>query len=127
MLVCNVSLRPPRAAIAATIAETVTAADAATIEGAILAALVDDPAAVTDAVDAYLGEIMVEAASASDTVEAAGAVLTGAVDEAGTATDIPDATVVGAIVSMDAMLPGVFVNSDGTSRQANVDGVMVNL
>jgi len=30
-------------------------------------------------------------------------------------------------VARSAMLPNVFVNSDGTARQANVDGTMINL
>jgi hypothetical protein len=126
MLVCNVSLRPPRGAIAAAIAEAGVASDASTTGNVVFATLVDDPASVNATVDAYLGEIMIEAASAADAVSA-GSVFVAAVDEAVTAADTQDGTVVGAALARDAMLPGVFVNSDGTSRQADADGVMVNL
>jgi hypothetical protein len=67
MLICNVSLRPPRAGIMADIAEAIDATDATAIGQIVFATLVDDPASVGDTVDAYLGEIMVEAASAADT------------------------------------------------------------
>jgi hypothetical protein len=68
MLVCNVSQRAQRAAIAADIAEITAATDAATIGNIVFATLVDDPASVGDVVDAFLGEIMIEAASATDTL-----------------------------------------------------------
>lgn len=78
MLVCNVSLRAPRRAIAADLAEAAAASDASTTGSVLFEALVDDPAAVTDIIDAYLGSITLEAASASDaadaTVTAAGVV-----------------------------------------------------
>ena len=70
MLVCNVSLRPPRAAIAADVAEAATAADATATGNVVFATLVDDPASVGDIVDAYLGEIMLEAASADAAADA---------------------------------------------------------
>jgi hypothetical protein len=148
MLVTNVSLRPPRPGITAEVVEAVAAADATATGIVVFATLVDDPASVRDRVDAYLGEIMLEAASAASAVNA-GLVYATAIVEAVTATDTssgavpgvfaasvaetvtaadaPDATVTAAIPALDAMLPGVFVNSDGTSREANVDGVMVNL
>jgi len=126
MLVCSVSLRPPRRAITAALAEATTAADATATGNVVFATLVDDPASVGDTVDAYLGEIMLEAASAADAVSA-GSVFVAAVDEAATSADAPDATVVGALTARHAMLADVFVNSDGTSREANVNGVMVNL
>jgi hypothetical protein len=126
MLVCNVSLRPPRRAITAAIAELASAADATATGNIVFATLVDDPASVIDRVDAYLGEIMLEAANAVATASA-GSVFGAAVDEAVTALDLSDAAVGGAAVARNAMLPGVFVNSDGTQREANVDGVMVNL
>ena len=44
MLVCNVSLRPPRSAIVAAIEEAVTAADATASGNVVFATLVDDPA-----------------------------------------------------------------------------------
>jgi hypothetical protein len=118
MLVCNVSLRPPRRAIAGELAETAAAVDATTTGFAIFATLVDDPASVHDSVDAYLGEIMVEAASAAAVVntgliyatamvEAATAISTqnGAVptiysaiiDEAVAAGSAQDATVMAAV------------------------------
>jgi hypothetical protein len=147
MLVCNVSLRPPRTAIAADIAETVTAVDATATGQVVFATLVDDPASVREFVDAYLGEIMLEAASAAtavnagltyaaaivEAVTAASAldavvpgVFAASVAETVSAADTPDATVVGAALVRSAMVPWTMVNS-GTSREANVDGVMVNL
>jgi len=125
MLVCSVSLRPPRRAIAATIAEAATALDGATTGQVIFATLVDDPASVGDAVDAYLGEIMLEVASASDSVTA-GSNYAAAVDEAVTAIDVQDGTASGAAPTRSAMIPGVFVNP-GSSREAHVIGTMVNL
>ena len=124
MLVCNVSLRPPRGAISGTIAETASA-DATTAALAVYAALVDDPAAALETLDGNLGELIIEAASASDTVDLAGATYAAAVDEAATAGDAPDGTVSGAVIGRSAMLPGVFVNP-GASREANVNGIMVN-
>lgn len=126
MLVCNVSLRPPRRAIAVTIAEATTAVDATATGNIVFATLVDDPASVGDAVDAYLGEIMHEAASAIDTLNI-GLAYAAAIDEAVTAADTLDATVGGAAVAREAMLPGVLVNSSTLPREANVNGVMVNL
>jgi hypothetical protein len=95
MLVCNVSLRPPRSAIAAELAEAATAVDALATGNVVFATLVDDPASVGDLVDAYLGEIMLEAASA-DAVADAGLVFAAAVVEAIAAGDTPDATITGA-------------------------------
>ena len=91
MLVCNVSLRPPRSAIAATIAELTEAVDAIASGEVVFAALVDDPASVGDIVDAYLGEIMVETASATDAFSLS-LVYDAAVDETVTANDVTDAT-----------------------------------
>jgi len=128
MLVCNVSLRPARGAISATIAEAGTAADVTTV-GTVFAGLVDDPASALDTLDGYLGEIMLEAASASDTVDLAGATYAVAVDEMVTAASVEDATVSGAVAATSAMIAGpwpVFVNP-GTSREANVLGTQVNL
>ena len=117
MLVCNVSLRPPRRAITAAIAEAITATDALATGNIVFATLVDDPANVRDIVDAYSGEIMLEATSA-DAVADAGltyvaavleettavaahdgaipTVYTGAVAETASASDAPSATVGGA-------------------------------
>lgn len=128
MLVCNVSLRPSRTGIGAEIVEAVTATDATATGFVVFATLVDDPASVGDIVDAYLGEIMFEAASASDSISA-GSIFAAAVDEAVTAAEAHDGTVSGAIPARSAMvapLP-VFINSPGTSRQAFVSGIMINL
>jgi hypothetical protein len=126
MLVTNVSLRPPRTGIAADIAELAEAVDASATGQVVFATLVDDPASVREFVDAYLGEIMLEAASAAASADA-GLAYAAAIDEAVTAADTQDATAGIALVARSAMLPGVFVNSDGTSREANVNSVMVNL
>jgi len=126
MLVCNVSLRPRRGAIPADIAETAVALDAPATGNIVFATLVDDPASVGDILDAYLGEIMAEAASAADALSA-GSDYTDAINEAVTAVDTQDATLLAAVPPRDAMLPGVFVNSDGTLREAYVLGNMVNL
>ena len=126
MLVCHVSLRAPRRAIGAALAETATAVDASTTGNIIFAALVDDPASVRDTVDAYLGEIMVEAANAADAFNV-GLAYAAALDEAVTAGDIQSG-MVGA-PGRSAMVAGpsaVFVNPS-MSRAANVNGTMVNL
>lgn len=98
MLVCSVSLRPPRHAIAAALVETAAADDASTTGQVVFAALVDDPASVSETVDAYLGEIMLEAASAADDVNA-GFASAVAIAETTTAADTPDATVSGAVAT----------------------------
>lgn len=71
MLVCSVSLRPPRSAIAVSVSEITTAVDAAATGNIVFATLIDDPASVADHVDSFLGEIMLEAASAADSPSAA--------------------------------------------------------
>jgi hypothetical protein len=126
MLVCNVSLRPPRSAIAADVAEITAAVDAFATGNVVFATLVDDPASVGDIVDAYLGEIMVEAASSGDTVDAGLAYAAG-ITEAATATDTQDTTMGAPMVARSAMVGSVFVNSPGTSRAAQAGRVMVNL
>ena len=92
MLACNISLRPPRRAIAAGLVEATTAADAIASGNVVFATLVDDPASVADRVDAYLGEIMLEAASAADSFDA-GRIFADAINEAVTADAAPDATI----------------------------------
>jgi hypothetical protein len=94
MLVCNVSLRPPRRAIAATVTETAAALDDPGSGQAVFATLVDDPANVGEIVDAYLGEIMLEAASATDTLST-GIGFDAAVVEATTAADTQDGALIG--------------------------------
>src|SRR5262245_31908107 len=91
MLVCSVSLRPPRRTIAAEIAEAITAADATASGQVVFATLVDDPANVVDIIDAFLGDVIVEAASASDAVSLA-LTYDAAVSETATAADTTDAT-----------------------------------
>lgn len=126
MLVCNISMRAPKRAIAADVSEIGAALDATTTGFVVFATLVDDPANVLDVVDAYLGEIMAEAASASDDITA-GSVYGAAVDEAMTAADVQDGTAAGAGIARAAMVPGVFINSTGASRVAFVPGTMINL
>lgn len=92
MLVCNVSLRPPRSAIAADLAEVATAVDAIATGNVVFATLVDAPASVRDIVDAYLGEIMLEAASAAADADA-GLIYIAGIDEEVTAVAAQDGTV----------------------------------
>lgn len=92
MLVCNVSLRPPRRAISSEIAEAATAVDALGTGNIVFATLVDDPASVRETVDAYLGEIMIEAASA-DAVADAGFFYGATINEAATAADTQSAII----------------------------------
>ena len=102
MLVCNVSLRPPRSAIAADVAEITAAVDALTTGNVVFATLVDDPASVGDIVDSYLGEIMLEAASANAAVDGAISYSYGVgIDEAMTALDVLDGSI-GAPMSAEA-------------------------
>lgn len=99
MLVCNVSLRPPRTGIVADIAEAAEAVDATATGQVVFATLVDDPASVGDMVDAYLGEIMVEAASADDIVDGSiPATYAADITETTTAADTPDGTVVASFI-----------------------------
>jgi hypothetical protein len=126
MLVCHISMRPPRRIIGADLAEAATAFDSATTGFVVFATLVDDPAAVRDTLDAYLGEIMVEAASVADNFTV-GLDFVGAIDEAVTATDSVDGTTT-SISMRSAMLAGpstVFINP-GLSREANINGIMIN-
>lgn len=99
MLVCNVSLRPPRAAIAAELVEIGAAVDTLGSGQVVFATLVDDPASVREIVDAYLGEIMLEAASAADAADA-GLVYVGGVDETTTA-----------IAAQDGVVPGIYTGA----------------
>lgn len=126
MLVCIVAVRPSARAIAADVIEEIAATDNPGTGNVVFATLVDDPAAVGDLVDAYLGEIMAEAASAVEAVSA-GAAFTDAIVETVTAADTQGATVSAAAMPRHAMTLGVFINSDGTNREANANGVMVNL
>jgi hypothetical protein len=147
MLVCFTSAAPQRRQISVEIVEAAGAAvDIVSDAGFLL--LVDAPAAANAIVDALLGEILHEAASASGIFDGGIAYMV-SVDEPASATDsfagfyaagifadvieattadsVEDATVIGALVPKSAMLLDVFVNSDGTLREANVNGTMVNL
>lgn len=117
MLVCSVSMRPPRRAIAAELAEAATAADALGTGNIVFATLVDDPASVTDTLDAYLGEIMVEAASAADSVSV-GVVYDADIVAAVTAIDAPDAV---------ATSPPSFTTWNPSDKSANITLSNANL
>jgi len=146
MLVCHVSMRPPRRAVLADVAEVAIALDATTTGFVVFATLVDDPASVGDFVDAYLGEIMVEAASAADVVEAgldlnaavdesasAAAVEDGAVPatytdsvtEAVTAADAPDASIAAATAVTTTSMPGPLFMFDTTFPSATLTVINV--
>jgi hypothetical protein len=120
MLVCNVSLRPRRTAIAAAIAEVAAALDASTTGNVIFGTLVDDPASVNDTIDAYLGEIMLEAASASDTATS-GLAYDTLVVEATTAADTSDATIPSVpLATMDGAATNVTLsNGNLTATHSN--------
>ena len=69
-------------------------------------------------------EVLVEeTATALDAVDIALVVVAVAVVETAAAADAVDI----ALTPRNAMLPGVYMNSSGTPRQANADGIMVNL
>lgn len=112
MLVCNVSVRPSRHAIAAELVEAGLADDSSTTGSVVFATLVDDPASVQDAVDAYLGVIMLEAASAGDVVDG-GFVgfYTGNIIESATAADTQD----GAVLDTSVKLLLGFEGSNGST------------
>lgn len=145
MLVCSISQRPRRTAIAADVVEIIIATDATATGNIVFATLVDDPANVRDVVDAYSGEIMREVATATATVnaglayatamvEAASAaelylasmpgVFSAVITESGTANSVQDATI--AAPSRSAMVDGVYINPSA-GRQANANGIMINL
>ena len=129
MLVCSVVLRPHRT-VAAIVAEHAAAlADVRTLGTGQLVEETASATAIADALAIYRTAI-VESGSAADapsaTVTTPGAIA-GTVAEAASAADAPDATVAGTVATRSAMVGTVFVNSDGTARQANADGVMVNL
>jgi hypothetical protein len=115
MLVCSVSQRARRTAIAATVAEITAAVDATATGNVVFATLVDDPASVGDRVDAFLGEIMVEAASATDTVSV-GSIRTTTIIEPTTASDL-----IPVIASLNAE-----VSETVTADSAQSSGIDVN-
>lgn len=143
MLVCFVSPAQRRKQIAAEIIEAAGAA-ADMVSDAGFGKLVDEAAAAIDTYFAFLGEFLIEAANATDAYDAglayaalvdepaaatdsssvyAPAIISAAIVEAGSADSAQDAATAAAVKS--TMLPGVFVN--GTSREAYLPGVMVNL
>jgi hypothetical protein len=67
MLVCNVSLRPQSATLAADIVEAGAALDVTDFV-TLFGPLVDSPGNATDTVNAVVGQFMVESASAADVV-----------------------------------------------------------
>ena len=146
MLVCNVSLRSQRKAIAAEIVEIGAAAEDL-LSDAGFGLLIDAPALASEVVDAFMGEIMLEVASAnsvvtvvsvytvaSDEGASANDIITVTIpytvllNESATADDLPDASIAPAVTARHAMVAGpLFINSDGTLREANANGTMINL
>lgn len=145
MLVCFIVPGQRRRQIAAEIVEVAGAA-VDLVSDAGFELLLDAPAIASDTCNAFLGELLHEAASAASTQNAglfyavlidepASAVDSvagtgGVVDilEPATANTTQDATLVLGIVPRSAMIASmgpIFVNP-GVSREANVDGVMVN-
>jgi len=118
MLVCNISLRPPRLAIAATVAETATAADATTV-GAVFEALVDDPASATDILAEYLGEFLSEAASAADSFSTVGA-FDAEVIEAAAADSAQDGALLVTYATYDGLATNVVVSNGNRTVLHNV-------
>src|SRR5262245_9189902 len=123
MLICSVSQRPPRRAIAAELVEAAAADDAATTGTLVLATLVDDPANVLDTLDAFTGEIMLEAASAAVTVDS-GFVSEGAITEAASAADDQTASVTaGAVTTWNPSDKTANITlSNGNLTAQNTDG-----
>jgi len=149
MLVCSVVLRPRNVDLVADIAEAAGALDVPDLV-TLFASLTDNPGDAKDILDGFVGSPLIEAATAADTVTAALTyriailedttarsadlalivpkhVVTATMVEAATATAAQDATGAAGLVPRSAMVGSVFVNSDGTARQANADGIMVNL
>src|SRR5580765_2163027 len=110
MLVCNVSLRAPRGAIAAEIAESVAALDTQS-PGVVWAGLVDEPAAANATTNALLGLIIAEAASANTALDA-GTVFAAAIVENTTA-----------ISAQNGAVPGIQTGTvaEAASAQASQD------
>jgi len=150
MLVCSVSLQRHDVIVAATVVEAAAALDdPATV--IVVGTLVDSPGDARDNVDGFVGQQVKETATATATVSVAMAykiavledttavsavngllipkhVVTATMLEAAAATATQDATSSGAgLVPRSGMIGTVYVNSDGTVRQANADGGMVNL
>jgi len=150
MLVCSVSIRQRDVTIAADLVEVATALDDPhTVM--LFGTLLDSPGDAKDVLDAFVGQQIKETATATDSVSVAMAykiavledttavsavgglivpkhVVTATMLEAATAAATQDATTGGAgLVPRSGMVGTVYVNSGGTARQANADGIMVNL
>jgi hypothetical protein len=110
--------------------EAVSATDGYSATGGAYALAISETVSASDVVSVprVFMEAVGEVAQATDAplVHVPGAV-SASVTETAAAADAPDATAVAGAVARSAMLPDVFVNSDGTARQANANGVMVNL
>jgi hypothetical protein len=110
VLVCSVSMRARQASIVAGLVEVAAALDSPGTGNVVFATLVDDPAAVVDLVDAYLGEIMLEAASAGDTCDASvPAVLAADVVESTAADSTQDATLAAAFATFNGTPSSAFI------------------
>src|SRR3977135_2668215 len=122
MLVCNVSLRPPRRAISAELAEVGAAVDALGTGNVVFATLVDDPASVNETLDAYLGEIMLEATSADDVVSW-GVAYAAAIAEAATAISAEDAALAFSYATLNGTATNTTLsNGNLTATHSNTTG-----
>jgi hypothetical protein len=113
-----------QATLAAAIVEAAAATDAVTGLKIAATAAMTEAAAAASVVNVSLiyGVAIVEGVTATDVAAVSAPVWT--VAEAAAALSVQDAVV--AAASRSAMLPPVFINLDGTARQANANGVMVN-
>lgn len=127
MLVCNVSLKAPRAAIAADLAEAAAALDSPGTGNVVFATLVDDPASVNDITDAFLGEIMLEAASADTILDAnIPASYAVSINETVTASDTQDATLPPPFVTWDSATVSAVTLSGGNLVATNTGTTSTN-
>jgi hypothetical protein len=147
-VIAEESLIPSAVVNSSIVREAAAAADVANAGFVFPTLLVDDPAAVHDTVNAFLGQIIVEAASAAATVNV-GLTYAAVIAESTTSSDTANAAVptvyvmtvaetasadavADATVAMarNAMLAGawpIYVNG-GTSRQSSMDGpIAINL
>ena len=127
MLVCSVSIRQRDVTIAADLVEVATALDDPhTVM--LFGTLLDSPGDAKDVLDAFVGQQIKETATATDSVSVAMAYKIAVLeDTTAVAAVTQDATGVAVLVPRSGMVGTVYVNSGGTARQANADGIMVNL
>jgi len=149
MLVCSVSLRLRNVTLAADLIETAAALDDPhTVM--LFGTLLDSPGDAKDILDGFVGQQIKETATATDSVSVAMAykialledttavsavgglivpkhVVAATMLETATALATQDATGATSLVPRSGMVGTVMVNSDGTAREANANGVMVNL